>query len=145
MRAFKKKRINSEERKLLFQDIKGILEKNPAVSFAYIFGSFVENEGFNDIDIALYADEEILGNMTATEFQLELGVKLEKELNICTIDCRALNPAPLSFRFSVITKGDLIFSRDEEKRVSFESMTRNLYFDFKPHSELYYNKAVLGR
>lgn len=144
MRISKKHKISEGQKELLRQRVSEFFGGELPVCFAYLYGSFIDSEGFNDIDLSVYIDEGATKGLSPIRYQLDLAVRLERELKGYSIDCRALNTAPLSFRFSVITAGGLLFSRDEEKRVSFESMTRNLYFDFKPHAELYYKKAVLG-
>ncbi|MBI5195540.1 MAG: nucleotidyltransferase domain-containing protein [Nitrospirae bacterium] len=145
MQAAKKYIVNKETRYELIERIAGYFRKDEEVSFAYIYGSFNESGEFNDIDVAVYLEESFAVKENTIDCQLELGVNLERELKGYTVDCRVLNTAPLSFRFSVITSGDLIYSKDEAKRVSFEVMTRNLYFDFKPHADFYYQKIALGR
>ena len=145
MQVLKKHIISDEERKSIVQNISAFLENESAVSFAYIYGSFIEDDGFNDIDIAMYIDESIIKKESLFDCQLDMGVKLENKLNSYPVDCRILNIAPLSFRFSVVTKGELIFSRDEKERVSFEVITRSLYFDFKHHTDFFYQKIALGK
>ncbi len=122
MRVFKRYSLDREERIEVVRNTASFLTKAGTVSFAYIYGSFSKEEGFNDIDLAVYIDESKVSNIF--DAQLELGVSLEREIGY-PVDCRAFNLAPLSFRFSIITFGDLIFSRDEGRRVSFETMTRS--------------------
>ena len=144
MHAFKRYKINPEERIEAIGKITASLENEEVVLFAYIYGSFCEEDGFNDIDVAVYVDETAIKKEAFFDYQLGLAVRLERELKRYTVDCRALNIAPLSFRFSVITRGDLLYSKNEKERVSFEVMTRSLYLDFKPHAQFYYENLVLG-
>ncbi|MDY6793813.1 MAG: nucleotidyltransferase domain-containing protein [Actinomycetota bacterium] len=112
-------------------------DSSPAI-FAYIFGSFLEDEAFNDIDIALF-----LGNGSGRdilELEREMEALMETEVEICRLDT-----APLSFTFRVIKEGELIFSRDERRRCDFEERTRVLYFDFLPYYQRYYKEVVLGQ
>ena len=145
MQVLKRYIISDEECKSIIQNISAFLENEDAVSFAYIYGSFIEEDGFNDIDIAVYIDESVIKKESLFDCQLDMGVRFESELNSYPVDCRILNIAPLSFRFSVVTKGELIFSRDEKERVSFEVITRSLYFDFKHHADFFYQKIALGK
>jgi hypothetical protein len=48
------------------------------------------------------------------------------------VDVRIINRAPLMVRGEVITKGSLLFSREEQFRVGFETQVRSEYFDFLP-------------
>ncbi|MBE9504155.1 MAG: hypothetical protein IME96_08275, partial [Proteobacteria bacterium] len=133
MRLLKNLKVTEKEQKEVICNIEAFLNQEKSVLYSYIYGSFIEGKGFNDIDIAIYVDEESMSEDNLLQCQLELGVKLETLLQKYPIDCRLLNQAPLSFRFSVITEGELIFSRNENKRISFETLTRSRYFDFKPH------------
>lgn len=143
MQAAKRYMISDSERRDTISRINACLKKAGRVSFGYVFGSFIDREGFNDIDVGVYFDETAVKTETIFDYQLELGVEIEREIGQYSIDCRALNIAPLSFRFSAITQGELVFSRDEEARICFEVMTRSLYFDFKPHAEFFYQKIAL--
>ena len=51
------KDLNKKE---VIEEIKNFIESRAEIIFAYIFGSFVENETFNDIDLAIYIDENII-------------------------------------------------------------------------------------
>lgn len=144
MQAFKRFILNPEERATVLRDIEAFLGNEEAILFAYVYGSFCVEDGFNDIDVAVYVNETAITKDNRLDYQLGLAVRLERELKQYPIDIRILNNAPLSFRFSVITHGDLIYAKDEKARVSFEAMTRSLYFDFKPHAQFYYQHLVAG-
>ena len=53
MHAFKRYKINPEERIEAIGKITASLENEEVVLFAYIYGSFCEEDGFNDIDVAV--------------------------------------------------------------------------------------------
>lgn len=53
------------------------------------------------------------------------------------MNVRILNNAPRSFRFGVIRNGELLFSRDERRRVDFEFLTMSMYHDFSYHRDAY--------
>lgn len=144
MQAFKRFTLTPEKRGIVIRDIAAFLDNEEAILFAYVYGSFCGEDGFNDIDVAVYVNELAITKDDRLDYQLGLAVRLERELKQYPIDGRILNNAPLSFRFSVITHGDLIYAKDEKARVSFEAMTRSLYFDFKPHAQFYYQHMVAG-
>lgn len=144
MQAIKRYKLNPEERGTVLRGITTFLDNEKAILFAYVYGSFCGEDGFNDIDVAVYVNETAITKDDRLDYQLGLAVRLERELMQYPIDGRILNNAPLSFRFSVITHGDLIYAKDEKARVSFEAMTRSLYFDFKPHAQFYYQHMVAG-
>ncbi len=144
MQAFKRYTLSPEERGTVMRGITAYIDKEEAILFAYVYGSFCGEDGFNDIDVAVYVNETVLTKDDHLNYQLGLAVRLERERKQYPIDIRILNNAPLSFRFSVITHGDLVCARDEKARVSFEAMTRSLYFDFKPHAQFYYQHMIAG-
>lgn len=96
MQVLKKYKVTAQERIQAIEGILSFLEKEEIVSFAYIYGSFYSEDGFNDIDVAVYLNEAAVKGIDMFDFQLDLGVRLERDLNTYPIDCRALNIAPLT-------------------------------------------------
>lgn len=86
MRVFKRYSLDREERIEIVRNTASFLTKAGTVSFAYIYGSFSKEEGFNDIDLAVYIDESKVSNIF--DAQLELGVSLEREIGY-SVDCKA--------------------------------------------------------
>ena len=127
--------IGEHEKGEITRLIKKFLMGREEVLFAYLHGSFLSGP-FRDIDIAVYIDGE-----RDVFYELELEGELEERLGF-PVDVRVLNNAPISFRFKVL-KGELLFSRDEEKRCEFESRTMGEYHDFKYHLDAY-RREVLG-
>ena len=127
--------IEEHEKGRIKQLIKEFLMGRKEVLFAYLHGSFLSGP-FRDIDIAVYTDGE-----RDVFYELELERELEERLGF-PVDVRVLNNAPISFRFKVL-KGELLFSRDEEKRCEFESKTLGEYHDFKYYLSTY-RREILG-
>ena len=109
------------------EKLRRALEKHHEVVFAYLHGSILETEHPRDIDVALYVErvEDPL------KYELSIAVELERCLGK-EIDVRILNDAPPAFRYRVVSRGDVILSRDEEKRLSFVERTVEEYLDFEP-------------
>lgn len=129
------------------ENISKILEKEPDILFAYLFGSYakgIQNKK-SDIDIAIYLkDEKILEKNPL--YPSRVAIKIERELGEKRIlDIRVLNGSTLRFKNQVLY-GKLLFSKDEKKRIQFETSSLDEYFDFKPHLDMYDNarKARLG-
>lgn len=149
MNLIKKYSIQSADKIKLIGQIKDLLAKDQAIIFAYLYGSFARENTFNDVDVAVYLDNNVLG-AGKLFFQKEMSLATEIELLIkeYEIDLRGLNTAPLSFQFQVISEGEMIYLRNQEDReinVSFEARTRSYYFDFQPHLNYFYQKYVLGK
>jgi len=121
------------------ENITRVLEKEPEVLFAYLFGSYAKGiqDDKSDIDIAIYIqDENILEKDPL--YPSRLAIKLEKALaEKRTLDVRVLNGSTLRFRSQVLRYGKLLFSKDEKKRIEFETTSLAHYYDFKPHLEMY--------
>ncbi len=75
-------------------------------------------------------------------YEIELEIKLEETLKY-PMDVRVLNYAPLSFQYQVIKNGNLLFEKDGDCRVDFQTKTLDFYFDFAPFRKQYL-KEVLG-
>ncbi|MFZ3167366.1 MAG: nucleotidyltransferase domain-containing protein [Candidatus Methanoperedens sp.] len=116
-----------------------VLEKEPEVLFSFLFGSYakgIQNEN-SDIDIAIYLIDESLIEKDPL-YPSRLAIKIERALaGKKTVDVRILNGSTLRFRSQVLRFGKLLFSKDEKKRIEFETSSLDLYYDFKPHLEKY--------
>lgn len=108
--------------------IKDFLVNNTQIVFAYLFGSFVEEDKFNDIDIALYSAEENIDT-------IEIALELERFLNV-TIDIINIKKAP-DYLIHSISKGDVLIDNDEDLRIDFITAAWSKYLDFKYYRERY--------
>jgi predicted nucleotidyltransferase len=112
-------------------DIGTVVARLKNVDVAYIFGSFLEGEEFNDIDIALLLSED-LDPYKGLKFSLKVAGELERQVKPrFEFDIKILNNAPVEFQFEVIKKGSVIFSRDETRRVDYEFEVISTYLDLK--------------
>lgn len=116
-----------------------ILEKDPNVLFAYLFGSSAKGKHRpdSDIDIAVYlSDPDHLKKDPL--YPSRLAIKIEKTLAAKrVVDIRVLNGSTLRFKHQVLKYGKLIHSKDEKRRISFEAMSISRYLDFKPFLDVY--------
>lgn len=145
MRLAAPREMGRESKDLVISEIKTSLLKQERILFAYLHGSFIKDGPFRDIDVAVYLDPHPFnGSDEMFAYGLALGAALDMSLSGATVDIRPLNLAPLPFRFTVVTEGRLLLTKDEERRVDFEARTRTLYFDFLPHLKFYYRSVVLG-
>jgi predicted nucleotidyltransferase len=115
-----------------------VLENERDILFAYLFGSYAkgtQNEK-SDIDIAVYLiDEEILEKYPL--YTSRLAIRIENILDKKKVDVRILNGSTLRFRNQVLMHGKLLHSKDEKKRIEFETSSLAKYYDFKPHIDMY--------
>jgi predicted nucleotidyltransferase len=121
------------------ENITKVLEKEPEVLFAYLFGSYAKGvqDEKSDIDIAIYLRDETLLERDPL-YPSRLAIKIEKALTEKrTVDVSVLNGSTLRFRSQVLRYGKLLHSKDEKKRIEFETSSLAQYYDFKPHLEMY--------
>lgn len=130
------------------ENISKILEKESDILFAYLFGSHAKNTMHkkSDIDIAVHLKDPSLLEEDPL-YPSRLAIKIEKALSKNkVVDLRILNGSTIRFKSQVIKHGKLIYSRDEKKRIEFETSSLTQYYDFKPYYEVYdtARKARLG-
>ena len=121
------------------ENISKILEKEPDILFAYLFGSHAKNTMHkkSDIDIAVHLKDPSLLEEDPL-YPSRLAIKIEKALSEKkVVDLRILNGSTIRFKSQVIKHGKLIYSRDEKKRIEFETSSLAQYYDFKPFLEMY--------
>jgi hypothetical protein len=131
----------SHDREATRKRIRDFLASRSDLAFAYLHGSFLTEDRFHDIDIAVY-----LKTVPSSPVQAELEIEMKLIEAIgreYPVDARLLNTAPVSFRYGVIKNGDPIFVADEEARTSFVETTLSSHFDFAPFHKRYL-KETLG-
>ena len=122
--------LSKKEKKEIEDGLDPLLARTKEVIFAYIYGSFLSAAWFRDLDIAVFVDEKKVGRKEALDYEISLSLELEKMLRL-PVDVKVLNYAPLSFRYEV-TRGKLVFSRDEGAMFTFLEETWHRYLDFAP-------------
>jgi hypothetical protein len=103
------------------------------VLFAYLYGSYAKGEAhaLSDLDVAIYV--EGLDPRACLDLELSLALRIDEKLDHrVQADVRVINHLPLRIKGEILKHGVLIFSREDESRVEFETRIRKLYFDFHP-------------
>ncbi len=116
------------------------------VNAAYLAGSLSTRTSFghlSDVDIAILLTDAIKADQFL-DYQLYFFSELAKRLESDTIDVVILNQASLLLKLQVIKYGQILFSRNERQRVSFESKAVMDYLDFKKFDEIQ-NQALSRR
>ena len=115
----------------LIPKLKSILSRDADILFAYLFGSTAEDREHSesDIDVAVYLNPE-QWNILKKDKQIlgELALCLHRD----DVNLHILNVTPLLLQFEIISQGKIIFCRDEQTRVDFETDVLYRYFDMKP-------------
>ena len=105
--------ITREEKERFIASLAARLEQRPEIAFAYVYGSFVEDRPFRDLDLGIYVTG--MGEDRMTAYAIDLALELERTAGF-PVDVRVLNAAPLSFLYNVF-RGELIVSQDDDLRV----------------------------
>jgi uncharacterized protein len=129
-----------DERERLVQQIVPLLRARDEVVFAYLHGSFLTEETFRDVDLALYVTATPDLDANVRWYEVDLGVYFTFKMRT-PIDVRVLNDAPVAFRYHVL-KGRLLFTRDDEFLDEFRIRTWDEYCDFAPFARRYLREAI---
>ncbi len=116
------------------------------VNAAYLAGSLSSRTSFGhltDVDIAILLMEQIKSDQFL-DYQLYFFSELAKRLESDNIDVMILNQASLLLKLQVIKYGQILFSRSEKQRVSFEAKAVMDYLDFKKFDDIQ-NQALSRR
>ncbi|HZD23397.1 MAG TPA: nucleotidyltransferase domain-containing protein [Acidimicrobiia bacterium] len=101
------------------------------VAFAYLFGSQTRGTARpdSDVDVAVYLED---GNEEdPLDISFRLAGELERTSGVGAIEAVVvLNTAPLPLAGRVISDGRLIYTRDEPRRVRYESLIFRQFTDF---------------
>jgi len=119
--------------------------QNP-VNAAYLAGSLSNRATFgqlSDVDIAVLLMDQIKADQFL-DYQLYFLSELTKRLESDTIDVVILNQASLLLKLQVIRYGQILFSRNEKQRVTFETRAVMDYLDFKKFDDIQ-NQALERR
>lgn len=114
-----KDKISNQLARFISRELDGVVA-------AYLFGSFIGNDQFSDIDLGLLLKNEVLGVLA---FELALETRLEGLFEY-SFDVRVLNHAPNSFAQNVIRTGKVIIDKDPNLRTGYEGNVLKQYFDF---------------
>ena len=119
------------------------LQRHAEIEAAYIFGSVAQgtNNDLSDIDIAiLIDDQQINEGVFRYGYKAEIIADLIKMLKTSNVDLVILNEANTLLRHRVLYHGKLIHSKNEKKRIQFQTSTIDKYIDFKemikPHLKI---------
>ena len=121
-------RLSFAEKQQVIRRLAEEMEGQKEVAFAYLYGSFIEDSPFHDIDVGVYLSG--IGQAEAFIIAVKLASRLSIALNL-EVDVRVLDFAPISFIFQVIC-GQIVFERAPEVRMGIVENAIHQYLDIKP-------------
>jgi predicted nucleotidyltransferase len=120
--------LSQQERERIIQNLKYRLIQCSETRFVYLHGSFLGELPYKDVDIAVFFDGKVPHNQQL-DISLSLAAELSHQLEL-PVDIHSLNEASSAFRFQV-TRGRLLFAKNEEEHFEFVENTWRDYLDFK--------------
>ena len=121
-----------ENKRLIKESVARILAEREEILFAYLFGSFVHDPRFHDLDVGIYLREDAYafpGPEGTFDLEMAVGLELEKNLGY-PADVKVLNRASVALCHAV-TNGTVLFSRDEGQRLNWVEKTWDHYLDMR--------------
>jgi len=108
--------LPEERKKEVIQKVSSFLEEKKEISFAYIFGSFLEENPitFRDIDIGIFLEPLAVRKEEIFDYESNLAVQLSKiiSLPVEVIDIKVLNFTSKKFQNCIFSRGLLLFAKD---------------------------------
>jgi hypothetical protein len=121
-----------------FENVKKTLadyfERHPEIEVAYIFGSVAQGKSsdLSDIDLAILVDrQQVNESAYRYGYKAEIITDLIRLLKTNKVDLVILNEANTLLKHRVLYNGKLIHSKNESKRIQFQTSTIDKYVDFK--------------
>jgi predicted nucleotidyltransferase len=107
------------------------LTQDERVVFAYVYGSFVKEQSFRDIDVGIYlksSEENPFVISSEIKTQLSCIFKKEKiDLTADQFDIQIINHAPFTFLKRVFKEGILLIDHDPELRTDVVEYVSSKY------------------
>jgi predicted nucleotidyltransferase len=112
------------------RQLRQLLDQRQEIRFACLHGSFLEPQGFRDVDVAVWVDPSAVPKEKALSYAFTLSAWLERRISL-PVDVQVLNDASLGFQYEA-TKGEPILVRDEDEWCDFRERLWRDHWDFAP-------------
>ncbi|MEJ2697348.1 MAG: nucleotidyltransferase domain-containing protein [Candidatus Sulfobium sp.] len=135
----RRRQCSAAEKAIVLREISDALNEKDYILFAYVFGSFVSDERFGDIDAGIFV------RLEERRSPLKLELRVEEELADrlrMPVDVRVINNAPLSFLYNILRRQVVVVDRDRTARADFEGLIYKKYFDFQHLRKEYLREMV---
>ena len=122
----------------IIKESRKILMEYKDIIFAYIFGSYAQNNIRNesDIDIAIYLNKD-MDIETYLDLKINLSEALKRE-----VDLIILNDASPLLKYEIYKNNILLFSYDKTLENKYKVKTLFEYNDMKRYLDLSYDKTI---
>jgi len=105
----------------IIEKLRPLFAQQKEVVLAYLFGSYACSKvrETSDIDVAVLLESDVKGEKLCDAYR-DIFLLICEALDTERFDLVLLNRAPLSLRFEIVSRGKLIYARDEEMLNGFE-------------------------
>jgi predicted nucleotidyltransferase len=123
-------RLSVQEKARMTDLLTDELKNRSEIAFAYVYGSFAENDDLpvHDIDIGVHVSG--VSDSGATPYALELASALSQKAGM-PVHVAVINYAPAPFLYHVV-RGKAVFTRDDDLRSRVVEHAIRRYLDIKP-------------
>lgn len=128
--------LNISEKKKIINRIRGMLLKRKEIEFSILFGSFLQELPFKDIDVGIFLNKDYLEKINKIDYIIDLGIYIEDRIKGFYFDIVILNELNSSFLYHVFKEGKLLFARDKEKYYNYMIYIIEDYLDYKEYRDL---------
>ncbi len=118
-------RHTAPDRERLIQRIEAALAPRQEVVFALVFGSFLHQDAFHDIDLAIWTTAS-----ADPRADIALAAELSASIGL-PVDARRINDAPVAFLFHAL-RGRPVLVRDPQLLADVMERTARDYHDRAP-------------
>ncbi|MBI3754901.1 MAG: nucleotidyltransferase domain-containing protein [Deltaproteobacteria bacterium] len=123
--------ISKTERDYITSLISNILNRDEEVVFAYLYGSFIGDGPFRDIDIFVYLRNGEDPFADAVRIKERVSDALANagfnKFAVDDIDVRVINDSPYDFAIDLLSDGLLIVDKDAELRTDYIEQVSDEY------------------
>jgi predicted nucleotidyltransferase len=118
-------------KKTMLKLLKNAFAQDERVVFAYVYGSFVRERSFRDIDVGIYVkNPEDNPFVISSDLKTQLSRASKKEnidLTADRFDVQIINQAPFTFLKRIFKEGILLVDRDPELRTDLVEYVSSKY------------------
>ena len=132
--------MTRSEKAMVVDVVKSVLSREDNVLMAFLYGSFLEDRPFRDVDIGIVLRE---GSDVDHFYEFELADRLERSVGgEFPFDVRVVNNAPFTFLYYVV-QGELLVCRDRDAYADLVTAVARRYHDIEPVLR-HYRKEAYG-
>jgi hypothetical protein len=120
-----------KDKDALCEHMSQILLRRPEIVYAYVHGSFVTEDYFRDLDVAVWLNDQFWPEHSFA-YEDEVAQEIVGEIHTeFPVDVRILNKTSIPFQYKVF-QGTLLVDKDPESRVQWIEYIVGRYLDLKP-------------